>query len=60
MSTTQPPQKSGSLFGPPGGSLLGSKVAGKQATAAESTPEFGRITQVIGPVVDVEFLGKLP
>ena len=60
MSTTQPPQKSGSLFGPPGGSLLGSKVASKQAAGAEPTPEFGRITQVIGPVVDIEFLGRLP
>jgi F-type H+-transporting ATPase subunit beta len=66
MSTTQPPSKSGSLFGPPGGSLLGSKIGAQQssqqqaAPAAEQAADTGRITQVIGPVVDVEFLGALP
>ena len=61
MSTTQPPSKSGSLFGPPGGSLLGSKAAAAQpAAAAAAAPDVGRITQVIGPVVDIEFLGALP
>lgn len=60
MSTTQPPSKSGSLFGPPGGSLLGSKAATQPAAAAAAAPDVGRITQVIGPVVDIEFLGALP
>ncbi|MCB9701456.1 MAG: F0F1 ATP synthase subunit beta [Myxococcales bacterium] len=63
----QPPSKPGSLFGTPGGSLLGSSLGSIQTAqksdsvaAAESGVNVGRITQVIGPVVDIEFTGALP
>ncbi len=66
MATTR---KSGPLLSTPTSSSLfstGSPLAGKPAagagasTTVTSTGNVGRITQVIGPVVDVEFSGKLP
>ena len=62
----QPPTKPGSLFGTPGSSLFGAAKP-TSPNAQQSAPadaahvgNVGRITQVIGPVVDVEFVGALP
>ncbi len=68
-------EKKSSLFSPPGGSttpsspkaptLGGAKpsapaAGGATESAADAGERVGRITQVIGPVVDVEFDGALP
>ncbi|MCA9694874.1 MAG: F0F1 ATP synthase subunit beta, partial [Myxococcales bacterium] len=63
--------KSGGLFqapgskAPSGGSLLGGKLGDAIGSksgphAAATSRDEGRITQVIGPVVDIEFTGHLP
>ena len=67
MSNLPPPPvaKPNSLFGSPSSSsLLGSRPGSSPQRAAEADtsgqPGVGKITQVIGPVVDVEFTGNLP
>ncbi len=70
MTTLPPPptNKPSSLFGSPSfgsGSPLGGRPSSAPQRAAEDVtvpgaPGVGKITQVIGPVVDVEFTGNLP
>ncbi|MGB1275430.1 MAG: F0F1 ATP synthase subunit beta, partial [Nannocystaceae bacterium] len=65
MATTR---KSGPLLSTPtssslfsAGSAIGaSSTSGSGAATTSTSSEEGRITQVIGPVVDVEFSGQLP
>lgn len=57
-----PQSKPSSLFSTPGASLLGGAKPGAGQARPEGSPgvNTGRVTQVIGPVVDVEFTGALP
>jgi ATP synthase F1 beta subunit len=60
-----PPTSKPSLFNTPGSSVLGGAkpaFGGGGAQQPQATPgvNTGKITQVIGPVVDVEFTGSLP
>jgi F-type H+-transporting ATPase subunit beta len=56
-----PPTSKPSLFSTPGASLLGGQKPGAtQRADAGPSVNTGKITQVIGPVVDVEFTGALP
>jgi len=64
MATTR---KSGPLLSTPtssslfrAGTPIGTPTSGTGAATTSTSGEEGRITQVIGPVVDVEFTGQLP
>jgi ATP synthase F1 beta subunit len=60
MSTTPPSTPAAPLFSNPGQPLAGGSTAAPKGPSEAQVSRVGRILQVIGPVVDVEFDGQLP